>query len=54
LFVCNWRHKYPASVGSNLGVIIKLHLLTNAFTTWSARKRWKSRPGIDACNRKSN
>jgi len=52
--VCNWRHKYPASVGSNLGVIIKLHLLTNAFIRRRARKRRKSRPGTDACNRKSD
>jgi hypothetical protein len=30
--VCNWRHNDPASVGNNLGVISKLHMLTNAFT----------------------
>jgi len=29
-------------------------LLTNAFTRRRARKRRKSRPGIDACNRKSD
>ena len=42
--VCNWRHKHPASVGNNLGVITKLHLLTNAFTRRRVRKRkwWPS------------
>jgi len=54
LFVCNWRHKHPASVGNNLGVITKLHLLTNAFTRRRVRKRRKSRPGTEACNRKSD
>jgi len=35
-------------------VITKLHLLTNTFTRRCVRKGRKSRPGIDACNRKSD
>jgi hypothetical protein len=52
--VCNWRHKDTALVGINLGVITKLHLLTDTFTRHRARKRLKLQPGTHVCNRDSD